>query len=178
MRTFHKRQRQNRKFYFINNKINATNLRVLKEDGKQVGIVSKEEALKLAREKQVDLVLIAPKANPPVAKLINFKKFLYQEEKKLKEAKKGVKKSVVKDINLSLFIASADLERLKNKGQEFLTQGHQLRINLTLKGRENSKKDMAFNLIKNFIAKLGEVNIAKEPRVEGNVIRAVVSKRK
>ncbi len=178
MRTFHKRPTQQRKFYFINQRIEASPLRVIDEKGQQIGIITKEEALQKAQEKGIDLVLIAPKATPPVAKLIDFKKFLYQEEKKQKEAKKGVKKSTVKDLKLSLFIAPADLIRLGNKGKEFLNQGHQLRLNLTLKGRENAKKNMAFELMNNFIASLGEVNISKQPRLEGKVLRAVVARKK
>lgn len=126
----------------------------------------------------MDLVLIAPSAKPPVAKITDFKKFLYQEEKKLKEAKKGIKKSIVKDIKISLFIGPADLERMVEKGTEFLEEGNQVRLNLTLKGREIAKKDMAFDLIKKFIAQLGDVNISKEPRVEGRVVRAVISRKK
>lgn len=126
----------------------------------------------------MDLVLIAPTANPPVAKITDFKKFLYQEEKKQKEAKKGIKKSILKDIKLSLFIGPADLERQIEKGIEFINEGNQVRLNLTLKGRENAKKEMAFELMKRFISQLGEVNVSKEPRLEGRVVRAVISKKK
>lgn len=140
--------------------------------------MSSQEALAIAREREQDLILIAAQAEPPVAKIIDFKKFLYQEGKKLKEAKKGVKKSVVKDIKLSLFVAAADLERFENKAKEFLEDGNQIRINLTLKGREMGKKQMAIELAKKFIGSLGDVNISKEPRVEGRVIRAVVSRKK
>ena len=153
-------------------------MRVIDEEGKQVGVLSKEEALREAQQRELDLVLIAPSAKPPVAKIIDFKKFLYQEEKKQKEAKKGVKNSVVKDIILSLFIAQADYDRLLNKGKDFLAAGSQVRLNLTLKGRELGKRDMAFQLAKRYIAELGEVNISKEPRFEGRVIRAVVARKK
>ena len=167
-----------RKFYQLNFHIQAPQLRVIAQDGTQIGVLSKEEALQKAREMELDLVLIAPHAQPPVAKIIDFKKFLYQEEKKEKIAKKGVKKSVVKDIVLSLFIAQGDFERTVQKGLEFLAEGNQVRINLTLRGREIAKKDMAFQLMKRYIALLGDVNIPKEPRVEGRVVRAVVSKKK
>ena len=123
-------------------------------------------------------MLIAQHAKPPVAKLIDFKKFLYQEEKKEKEAKKGIKKSGSKDISLSLFIGVADLERLENKGKKFLKEGYQVRVNMLLKGREVMKKPMAFDLMNKYIGSLGEVNVSKPPRLEGRVIRAVVAKRK
>lgn len=147
-------------------------------EGHLVGVISREEAMAQAREREQDLILIAPNAKPAVAKIIDFKKFLYQEEKKLKEAKKGIKKSVVKDIKLSLFIATGDLERLEHKGKEFLEGGNQVRLNLTLKGREMGKKFMGIELVKRFITSLGDVNVSKEPRVEGRVIRAVVSRKK
>ena len=126
----------------------------------------------------LDLVLIAEHATPPVAKLIDFKKFMYQEEKKLKEARKGIKKGVVKDLKLSLFIGPADLERTLNKGIEFLKDGNQVRFNLGLRGREMGKTKMAFDLIHACIAKMGEVNVAKEPKLEGRVVRAVIARKK
>ncbi|MBI3366797.1 translation initiation factor IF-3 [Candidatus Roizmanbacteria bacterium] len=178
MRNFSNRPIQRRKYYSLNYRIEAPTLRVIDQESKQIGVLPKQEALRIAQEKELDLVLIAPNANPPVAKIINFKKFLYQEEKKQKEAKKGIKKSVVKDLKLSLFIGPADLERLENKGKEFLDHGHQLRVNLTLRGREMGKKQMAFDLMKKYIATLGEVNISKEPRLEGRIMRAVVARKK
>ncbi|MBI3620037.1 translation initiation factor IF-3 [Candidatus Roizmanbacteria bacterium] len=156
----------------------APTLRVIDHEAKQIGVLSKEEALRKAQEMSLDLVLIAPNAVPPVAKIIDFKKFLYQEEKRQKEAKKGVKKSIVKDIQISLFIAEADKERQAAKTRVFLADGNQVRLNLTLRGREMGKRQMAFDLMKKFIGELGEVNLSKEPRMEGRVIRAVVSRKK
>lgn len=177
MRNF-SRPIQHRKFYALNYRIEAPTLRVVDDQSKQVGVLPKEEALRIAQEKDLDLVLIAPKANPPVAKIIDFRKFLYQEKKKEQEAKKGIKRSVVKDLSLSLFIGPADLARLEQRGKEFLDKGHQLRLNLTLRGREMGKKQMAFDLLKRYITTLGDVNISKEPKMEGRVIRAVVARKK
>jgi len=143
-----------------------------------VGVLTKQEALNLAQERSMDIVLIAEKAVPPVAKIIDFKKFLYQEEKKLKEARKGIKKSIVKDLKLSLFIGPADLDRMIKKAIDFLASGNQVRLNLMLKGREMGKKPMAFDLMKKCIGLMGDVNVSKEPKMEGRVIRAVVAKKK
>lgn len=178
MRKRFRPNRQRKKYYLINYNIGAENLRVIDEIGKQIGLFAKQEALRIAEEKELDLVLIAPRAKPPVAKIIDFKKFLYQEGKKLKEARKGIKKSTVKDIKLSLFIGSADLERFIEKTKEFLENGNQVRLNLTLKGRELGKKDMAFDLLNNYIKKLGDINISKAPKMEGRVLRAVIAKKK
>lgn len=151
---------------------------MLSSKGEQIGVMSKADALAKAQAEGLDLVLIAERATPPVAKIIDFKKFLYQEEKKQKEARKGIKKGVVKDIKLSLFIGPADLERMILKGIEFLKEGNQVRLNLGLRGREMGKTKMAYDLINSCIAKMGEVNVAKEPKLEGRVIRAVIAKKK
>lgn len=177
MRNFPKKRVQIKKFYLINERINHPQLRVVDSQSQQIGILSKEEALKLAREKNQDLVLIAPQAQPPVAKIIEFSKFLYQENKKAKKAKIG-SKGGTKDINFSLFIAPNDFNRLVKKGSEFIKEGYQLRVNLLLKGRELGKKDRAFDLINNFLKQLGEIKISKPPRLEGNVVRAVAVKSK
>lgn len=165
-------------FYFINNRINVPEMRVIDEKGEQVGVLSRQEAMELARTRELDLVLIAAKANPPVAKITDFKKFLYNQEKKLKEAKKGAKKSGVKDIQLSLFIGPADFERMVRKGKEFIDGGNQLRINLALRGREVVKRDMALIQVRKYIEQMGDINVSKEPRFEGRVVRAVLSKKK
>ncbi len=180
MKNFYNRGRNfsQKHFYTINSSIVAKELRVVDKEGKQIGVLTREKALQVADEKESDLILIAPNASPPVAKIIDFKKFLYQEQKKQKEAKKGVKKSTTKDLKLSLFIAEADLNRLIERGKEFLNAGNQLRLNLTLKGREMGKKDIAMSLVYKFIHSLGDLNISKEPRIEGRVIRAVVAKKK
>ncbi len=165
-------------FYFTNNRINVPEMRVIDEKGEQVGVLSRQDALDLARTRELDLVLIAAKASPPVAKITDFKKFLYNQEKKLKEAKKGAKKSGVKDVQLSLFIGPADFDRMVRRGKEFIEDGNQLRINLALRGREVVKRDMALELVRKYIVQMGDINISKEPRLEGRVVRSVLSKKK
>lgn len=178
MRSTYRPQQQKNKFYYLNFRIQEPTLRVIDNEGKQIGVLSKDEALKKAQELELDLVLISQTAKPPVAKITDFKKFLYQEKKKQQEAKKGIKKSVVKVVKLSLFIAQADFERLVHKGQEFLEAGSQISLNLGLRGREVTKRQMAFDLMKKYIGELGEINISKEPRMEGRVLRAVVARKK
>ncbi len=153
-------------------------VRLIDENVKQVGVVKTEEALKMAQEVELDLILIAPNAKPPVAKLMNINKFLYHEEKKLKEAKKGSRKGEVKDIQLSLFIGQADLERFIQRGKEFLDDGNQLRINIFLRGREMAKRGLGIKRANDYMKALGDLNVSKEPRLEGRVIRAVVSRKK
>lgn len=174
----HRMQRDPRANYVLNERIQSSEMRLIDDQSKQIGLLSREDALKLAREKEMDLVMIAEKAIPPVVKLIDFNKFLYQESKKAQEAKKGIKKSVVKDIKLSLFIGKGDLDRLIERSKEFIAEGHPVRLSLVLKGREVVKKQMGFDLLNNFIKELGEVNISTEPKAQGRVILAVVGKKK
>ncbi len=162
----------------MNFRIEAIELRVLDAQGVQIGVLRKEDALRKAQEMQADLVLIAPHAKPPVAKIIDFRKFLYQEAKKDKEAKKGVSKSAVKDIQISLFMSVSDSQRFVDKAKEFLEDGHQVRINMKLFGREMGKVAMAVEHTKKFIVALGDVNVSKEPRLEARVVRAVVARKK
>jgi len=173
-----RRPRQRRKFYQINQHINADELRLIDNQGKFLGIKTKYEALTIARKEDKDVVLIASAAKPPVAKIIDFKKFLYLENKRRQKAQKGKKKGQLKEIKLSLFIDRGDLERMMKKTKKFLEEGYQVRISLLLRGRQIIKKPMAFDLIKKFIGQLGEVGMVKPPRLEGKIVRTVVSKSK
>jgi translation initiation factor IF-3 len=165
-------------WHIKNEQIQATELRVIDDAGTQLGVLSRTEALQKARDEDKDLILITNHVTPPVVKIIDFKKFLYQEEKKKKEAKKGVKKSTVKDIQLSLFIAEGDRDRLHKKTEEFLNDGFQVRIKLLLRGREMGKQKMAFDLMNVFITSLTDAAIATPPRMQGRVLFAVVVRRK
>ncbi len=142
--------------------------------GGMVGILDRSAALQHARDNEIDLVLITPNANPPVVKAIDFNKFIYQEEKKERESKKGQKKVGTKDVQLSLFIDGHDLERLRSRAEEFLHDGHQLRVRLPLKGRQMMRKDRAMELIKSFIASLENVKVVNEPQFQGRVLMAIV----
>ncbi|HLC94009.1 MAG TPA: translation initiation factor IF-3 [Patescibacteria group bacterium] len=179
MRTKYFRRRENPRLrYTLNEHITYPTLRVIDEEGKQRGILSRQDAIVVARDEEKDLVLITNHVSPPVVKLINFNKFLYQENKRLKEAKKGNKKSMIKDVKLSLFIAKGDFDRLVAKAQEFLQEGHQVRIGLLLRGREMGKKPMAFDLMKSFIQVVGEVSVHHEPKMQGRVLIAVIGRKK
>jgi len=103
---------------------------------------------------------------------------MYQESKKEQEAKKGVKKSTVKDVHISLFMGEADLLRMINKTKDFLADGNQVRINMELRGRQLGKMPMAVEHMNAFLKQLGDVNISKEPKIEAKVVRAVVARKK
>ena len=161
-----------RKFYRLNWNINAPKLRVIGKEGKQVGVLTKDEALNLAREKQIDLVEIAPKASPPVCKLIDFKKFLYLEKKKEREKRKGSKKGI-KEIRLRPFIGDHDYQFRLNQTKEFLSSNEKVRIRVRFFGREIAKKKFGFEIINRLLKDLGErVIVEKEPRFIGKTLVA------
>ena len=120
----------------INEEIRAKELRVIDTDGNQLGIMSRSEALELSDEKKLDLVCIAPKANPPVCKILDYGKYKYELQKKEKEAKKKQKTTQVKEIRLSTFIEDHDIMVKAKTGSKFLKDGDKLKVSLRFRGRE------------------------------------------
>lgn len=164
-------------FYNVNHRINAPSLRVIDSKGKQLGILSRDQALKKAFSLRLDLVEIAPKARPPVAKIIDFKKFLYLEEKKRRKAGKQTKGGETKEIWLAPFMAEHDFQTHLQKGKELLKESGKLKIIVKFKGRQISKKQFGFDLINKFITSLQEVKIERPPRFEGRRLVAIASKK-
>ena len=120
----------------LNDDIRAGKVRCIGEDGTQYGIISRDEALDIAEEKGLDLVLIAPNANPPVCKIMDFGKFKCQQEKKKKEARKKQKVIEVKEIKLSVKIAQNDINYKVKHAREFLKAGKHVKFRVFLRGRE------------------------------------------
>jgi translation initiation factor IF-3 len=163
-----------RKHYRLNYQITSPQLRLLDEEGKQIGVVSKLEALQKAKELGVDIVEIAPNAKPPVAKLIDYKKFKYLEAKKDRESRKGTKNVGVKEIRLRPFIGQHDFDTRVKRAVEFLDDGNQLRVSVFFRGRENMRREFGFDVMKRFIGALGSVKVVREPRMEGRSLVAMV----
>lgn len=162
------------KFYRLNYQITSPELRLLDENGKQIGVVSKIEALQKAKELGIDIVEIAPNAKPPVAKLIDFKKFKYQEAKKERESRRSQKNVGVKEVRLAPFIGQHDFEtRLKQAG-EFLDNGNQLKISIMFRGRVITRKEFGFEVMNRFIGSLEQVKVVRPPHMEGRTLVAMV----
>ena len=151
----------NRKFYKINNYINAPTLRLLDDAGKQIGIVSLEEARKQAFETGLDLVEINGNALPPVVKLISFSKFKYQESKKLKSEKKGVKGGDLKEIQMSPFIGPGDYETMLKRSQKFLTAGNKIKLSVKFQGRQMNHPEFGHDLITKVKTDLQDFGLAE-----------------
>ena len=154
----HKKRQEEKRFYRVNERIFAGSLRVLGSDGKQIGILSKFEALQKAREEGLDLVEIAPLAKPPVAKIVDFKKFLYQEEKKRREEKRKSKISETKEVRLGPFMDDHDLEVMIRRGREFLGDGNKVRLVLKFIGRQIVHPEFGQQVIRKVIDSLSDIS--------------------
>ncbi len=122
------------------------------ETGENLGILPKDEALRIAHEKGLDLIEIAPMAKPPVAKIISYDKFRYQKEKELKKQRQGQKGSELKQIRISARAQENDLKIRAKKLEEFIGEGHVVEVMLVLRGREKYNRDWANQKLKDFLA--------------------------
>ncbi len=148
------------------------------ETGKNLGIMPREAALKLAEEKGLDLIEIVPTAQPPVAKIISFDKFRYQEEKELRKQKAKQKISELKQVRISIRAAQNDLKIKAHKVEEFLNQGHKVEIILRLKGREKYNRDWARYKLEEFLKLITvEYKIGLEPRFVGQGLTMQIAKK-
>jgi translation initiation factor IF-3 len=135
----------------INHQIKASEVRVVTEDGEQLGIMKLSEALGLANEHGLDLIEVAPNAQPPVCKIIDFAKYKYQQKKAESEARKKAKKTEVKTMWLSMRIGQHDMEVKSKKVDEFLEGGDVVRIELRMRGREQAFPDLARQQLEGFL---------------------------
>jgi len=154
-------------------------VRLLDEDGKQIGVVSKLEALQKAKELGIDVVEIAANAKPPVAKLIDFKKFKYQEAKKERESRKNQKNVGIKEIRLRPFTGAHDFNTRVIQANNFLEDGNQVKVSVFFRGREIIRKEFGYEMMKRFTGALEHTRVVREPHLEGkNLVAMVVSNRK
>ncbi len=147
--------------YRINHQIQAPEVRLIDEQGKQIGIFSLSEALKKAHQNNLDLVEIAPKAKPPVVKLIDYAKFKYLEEKKRKKEKQ--KNKSLKELRLTPFIGENDLNRLIQKAADFLQQGHKVKVVVKFTGRTLNYQDFGRQALDKVIKQLEEFAFVEQP---------------
>lgn len=138
----------------INHQITAPELRVLNDAGEQIGVMSTSAALKMATENGLDLVEIAPQARPPVAKIIDYSKFRYQQQKAEQLQKKKAKKIDLKTVRLSVRIGDHDKNIKSKQVTEFLEEGHLVRVEIRMRGREQAHPELAFDQLKTFESSL------------------------
>ena len=176
IRRFSKKRQDTRRFYRINERIFASTLRVLDAEGKQVGVLARFEALRKAKELGVDLVEIAPMASPPVVKIIDFKKFLYQESKKKNEEKKRSKVSETKEIRLGPFMNEHDLRTMIRRGTGFLEDNDKVRLIVKFMGRQIAHPEFGQETMRKVISALGGLSkLERHPHFEGKQLIAILS---
>ena len=163
----------------MNEMITAKEVRCTSDDGTNHGIIPTAQALALADEMGLDLVLIAPDGKPPVAKIIDYVKFRYQQEKKKKEAKKNQKVIVIKEIKLSVKIAENDVNYKVKHAREFLEEGNHVRFRVFLKGREMANPQSGIDVLNKIWPMVEDIAVMdKEPKLEGRYVNLLVLPKK
>lgn len=167
-----------RRYYRINHYIKAPKVRVIDREGEQLGILSISQALAEAQKAGLDLVEVAPEANPPVCKIINFRNFLYEKRaKKQKERRRKGKE--FKEIRLRPFVSEHDLEVRLQRIEEFLREKNSVRINVLFRGREMRHKEFGTKLLGKIIDYLGDkINVLSPPKFKGRVLTTVLGPKK
>lgn len=168
--------KQQEKRFRLNERIFASPLRVIDAESKQIGVLTKFEALQLARDQGLDLVEIAPMAKPPVAKIIDYNKFQYQQAKKKAEEKKKAKSSETKEIRLGPFMSDNDLQVMIRRGREFLEDGDKIRLVVKFRGRQITRSEFGRDVIKKVVDALSDISkVDREPKFEGRQMVALLS---
>lgn len=152
----------------INEQIRDREVRLIGEDGQLIGIMSSRDAFKMAQDAGLDLVKIAPKAQPPVCKIVDYGKYRYEQARKEKEAKKKQKTMEVKEVRLSPNIDSNDLNTKINQARKFLEHGDKVKVTLRFRGRELAHVEQSKVILDNFAEKLAEIAVVdKHAKFEG-----------
>lgn len=159
----------------MNGNIRAPQLRVVDQDGKQLGILSRSEALDLAAQHELDLVEISPNADPPVVKIVDWGKFNYQKTKQQQQNRKNTKVLDMKQMRFGLKIGDHDLEVKMKKVTGFLEAGHKVKITLFFRGRELAHKDIGFKLAERVISDFGDaIAVDQAPQLNGKQLSFVI----
>jgi len=168
-----------KKKFRVNERIRAPRVRLVDADGKQVGIVSRDEALAMAREQGLDLVEVAPQADPPVCRIMDYGQFLYQQAKKLKEARKKQTTVEVKEIKVRPKTDVHDLETKIRHIKRFLGDRNKVKIRVFFRGREITKPELGREVLKKILEAVeDEAQVEMQPRMEGRQMIMILAPKK
>ena len=163
----------------INGQIRDKEVRVIAENGDQLGVMPVKEAMKLAQEAELDLVKIAPKAQPPVCKIIDSGKYRYELARKEKEAKKKQKTVEVKEVRISPNIDTNDLNTKVNNAKKFIAKGNKVKVTLRFRGREMAHMQQSKHILDDFAEMLAEVAVVEKPaKLEGRSMSMVLTEKR
>ena len=163
----------------INEQIRDREIRLIGEDGEQLGFMSAREAMKIAQEAELDLVKIAPAAKPPVCKIIDYGKYKYEQARKEKEAKKKQKTVEVKEVRLSPNIDTNDLNTKINNAKKFISKGNKVKVTLRFRGREMAHVQQSKHILDDFAETLADVAVVEKPaKMEGRAMSMVLAEKR
>ena len=143
----------------MNGHIRAKSVRLIDNEGNQLGVVEIDEAIRLAKEKDLDLLLVSETADPPVCKIINFGQFKYQQAKKDKLTKKSSRQNVLKELKMSPKIGQNDYQIRVNRGREFLKKGYRVKLSIPFRGREIVHPDLGQELVRKYLESVSDVGL-------------------
>lgn len=163
----------------INEQIREREIRLIGSHGEQLGIMSSNEAMKIADEEELDLVMVAPNAKPPVCKIIDYGKYRYELARKEKEAKKKQKTIEIKEIRMSPNIEANDMNTKMNAARKFLAKGNKVKVTLRFRGREMAHIKETRHVLDDFAEALSDVAVIEKPsKQEGRAISMVLTEKK
>lgn len=169
-------KRSAKSFIRTNERIRAREVRVIDENGEQLGVMAPFEALKMARERSLDLVEISPNATPPVCKIQDYGKFLYEKDKSDRAARKKQKVIVIKEVKFSVTVDEHDYQTKKNQAVRFLGEGDKVKASLRFKGRQMAHRDLGYKIINRLILDIGDAGLVEfMPRMEGTTLHAILA---
>ncbi|WP_156785232.1 translation initiation factor IF-3 [Terriglobus roseus] len=159
-----------------NEKIRAREIRVIDENGEQLGIMAPFDALKIARERSLDLVEISPNAVPPVCRIQDYGKYLYEKDKSDRAARKKQKVIVIKEVKFSVTVDEHDYQTKKNQAVRFLNDGDKVKASLRFRGRQMAHRDLGYKIINRLIMDVGPAGVVEfMPRMEGTTLHAIIA---
>ncbi|NCC06509.1 MAG: translation initiation factor IF-3 [Clostridia bacterium] len=162
----------------VNELIRDKELRIVDVDGSQLGVMTSRDALKLAEDKGLDLVKIAPQATPPVCKIMDYSKYRFELQKKEKEARKNQKVVDIKEVRLSLNIDMNDFNTKIAQAQKFLSKGDKVKVSIRFRGREMAHTELGLDVQKRFAAALPDAVVEKQPKLEGRSMQMFLAPQK
>ena len=166
----------NNKGQRINEMIRVREVRLIDEEGNQLGIVPTPEALRMAKDKGLDLVEVSPNANPPVCKILDYGKYRFEQEKKLRDAKKNQKVLKLKEIRMQPKIGSGDLDTKAKHIQEFLDEGDKVKVTIRFRGRELAHTELGYEVLNEVLKRLTSAyNIEKPAAMDGSNMSMTIS---
>ena len=169
-------KRSAKSFIRINERIRAREVRVIDENGEQLGILPPFEALRTARERGLDLVEVSPNAVPPVCRIQDYGRYLYEKEKSERAARKRQKVITVKEVKFSVTVDEHDYQTKKNQAIRFLSEGDKVKASLRFRGRQMAHRELGYKIINRLIQDIGDTGVVEfMPRMEGTILHAILA---